>query len=153
MSPWPAVTGGDAALAALASRVLDAVWREEGHALRLSVCFCDDAAIGALHARFFGDPTPTDVISFPLEADANQASSGEQAEGEVVVSVEFARCSAAEQGNTVDDEVALYVVHGALHLLGYDDVDPVERRAMKRAEKRVLDAVGVAVRGRFEDLE
>jgi probable rRNA maturation factor len=103
--------------------------------LELSVVLVDDATLAELHERFLGDPAPTDVLAFDLGDDGGPA-------GEVVVSVDRARDLAAERGVGLDRELALYLVHGALHLCGHDDHDEAERAAMRRAEAAVLAGLG-----------
>ena len=102
--------------------------------LPVSLLLTDDAGIGALHAQWFGDPTPTDVISFLVDGQA-----------ELAVSVTTARRVARERGHAVRAEVALYVVHGLLHVLGHDDTTPRARARMRSAEREVLAALRLAV--------
>ena len=104
--------------------------------LELSVVFVDDAALCELHGRYLGDDSPTDVMSFDLGADTPGPG------GELYVSVERAAARAAERGVDVARELALYVVHGALHLCGYDDHDEGDRAAMRAAERAVMHALG-----------
>lgn len=85
-----------------------------------------------LHARFLDDPTPTDVMAFPYEE--------EDLFGEVLVNLDMARAQAADRGVAARAEAELYVVHGALHLLGLDDRDAESRARMRAAERAVLDA-------------
>ncbi len=139
----------------LVTRALEAVWSEEGRRLRLSVYVCGDAESAAVHAQFLDDAEPTDVISFPLSLESESAdgdaASGELADGELVVNLECACRRSREYGNTVEAEFVLYVVHGALHLLGYDDVDDTSRATMKVAERRALLRVDLHVCGRHDD--
>jgi probable rRNA maturation factor len=102
--------------------------REE---LALSVAIVDDARIAELHGRWFDDPTPTDVISFDLGDEPGPA-------GELYVSLECALRVARERGGDPARELLLYVVHGALHLCGFDDIEPRDRARMRRAERTVL---------------
>lgn len=96
----------------------------------LSVVFLTDPALARLHADFLADPTPTDVITFSGSPALGTA-------GEICVSADAAlrQASGARQ---VSDELALYVVHGWLHLAGYDDLRPAKKRVMRRAESRAL---------------
>ncbi len=104
----------------------------------LSLVFLSDPALIQLHADFLADPTPTDVITF----------TGDQAHslaGEICVSVDAARRqvpprrrSAASRHHAFSLELTLYLVHGWLHLAGYDDLVPTKKRAMRRAEKRAM---------------
>lgn len=104
----------------------------------LSVVFLDDASIGELHGEWMDDSAPTDVISFDLAGDAGDAGPA----GELYVSVEHAERAARDRGLSPERELALYLVHGALHLCGYDDHDPGERRRMRQAESVVLGRLG-----------
>lgn len=101
----------------------------------IALVLVGDAALADLHERFLGDPSPTDVIAFDLGDGPGPA-------GEVYVSVERARAVAAERGVLLARELALYVVHGVLHLCGHDDAEPSARAAMRVAERAVLDALG-----------
>jgi len=104
----------------------------------LEVVLVDDATLADLHARFHGDPTPTDVIAFDLGPE------GGGPEGEIYVSVDRALAVARERRSDERRELALYLVHGALHLCGFDDGDEVDRRAMREAESSVLQRLGYA---------
>jgi probable rRNA maturation factor len=96
----------------------------------LSLVFLTEAALAQLHADFMGDPTPTDVITFPGDASLGAA-------GEICISADAARREARGRGKAgLSDELALYVIHGWLHLAGYDDRAPADRRAMRGAEAR-----------------
>jgi probable rRNA maturation factor len=99
---------------------------------RISVAFVGDRTIAALHQRFLDDPEPTDVLSFVLER------SGNSLEGEVVVSAETARARAAEYKSTPEDELVRYVIHGLLHLVGFDDATSRQRTVMRNKERAYL---------------
>ncbi|MEN8735320.1 MAG: rRNA maturation RNase YbeY, partial [Lentimonas sp.] len=82
---------------------------------------------------------PTDVITFPANAEMESA-------GEIIVSVEHAQSRALELGEPFSRELSLYLVHGWLHLAGYDDRKEADRAEMRLAERRalsVLDQVGI----------
>lgn len=102
---------------------------------RVSVVLLGDRELARLHADFLGDPSPTDVIAFDLGDEGGAA-------GEICCSVSCARRVARERGVPAKRELALYLVHGALHLCGYDDHAPRDRARMRAAEKRVLGALG-----------
>ena len=130
---WTAAAGAaaidDEAVAAAVRAALEHGGRP---GLWLSVVFVDDAEIAELHGRWLGDPTPTDVISFDLEGG------GGGPDGELYVSVERARSEARARGLALEHELALYLVHGALHLCGHDDRAARERARMRAAEAAVL---------------
>ncbi|ACB75801.1 rRNA maturation RNase YbeY [Opitutus terrae] len=114
----------------------------------LSLVFLTDVALAQLHASFLDDPTITDVITFEGNPSLGTA-------GEVCVSADAAlrqigidpargtksraarRLSVAQQ-RLFSAEVTLYLVHGWLHLAGYDDLQPMKKRAMRRAEARAM---------------
>src|SRR5262249_6583118 len=106
--------------------------------LSLSIVLVTDRALARLHARHMGDPSPTDVITFDLSDDL------EGPLGEIYASAECARRTARERGVDPRRELCLYVVHGALHLCGFDDRARGDRARMRAAEARVLDALGYA---------
>ena len=104
--------------------------------LAVDVIFVDDRTLTDLHARFLGDPSPTDVITFDL---------GEEGPGpaaELYVSVDCAERECARRGDGLGREIALYLVHGALHLCGYDDHEDEARARMRAAEREVLARLG-----------
>mgnify|MGYP005840113697 CR=1 FL=1 len=107
----------------------------------LSLCYVDNAAIRALNARHLQRDEATDVLAFPL--DGPGADSPDRLLGEIVVSAEMARSEAARRRIPVARELALYTAHGLLHLLGYGDHTPAERRAIRRAESRALISIGL----------
>lgn len=97
----------------------------------LSLVFLTDAALAQLHADFLGDPTTTDVITFEGNPALGSA-------GEICVSADTAAAYAQAHGRNFSDELTLYLVHGWLHLAGYDDLQPAKKRAMRRAEARAM---------------
>jgi len=97
----------------------------------LSVALLTDPDLARLHADFLGDPKTTDVITF-----AGQPALG--LAGEICVSADTAVAYARKHRRPFAEELTLYVVHGWLHLAGYDDLVPVKKRAMRRAERRAL---------------
>lgn len=97
----------------------------------LSLVFLTDAALAQLHADFLDDPTTTDVITFDGDATAGLA-------GEICVSADTARAYARQHDRDFATELTLYVVHGWLHLAGYDDLRPARKRRMRAAEARAL---------------
>lgn len=96
----------------------------------LSLVFLTDRALARLHGRFLDDPSPTDVITFPAMGGA--------AAGEICVSVDAAVRRAGRSARRISQEITLYLVHGWLHLAGYDDSTAAARLAMRRAEARAL---------------
>jgi probable rRNA maturation factor len=102
-----------------------------GNLGELSIVFLTDRALAQLHAQFLDDPTTTDVITFEGEPTLGSA-------GEICVSVDTAARYAREHRRDFSTELTLYVVHGWLHLAGYDDLAPAKKRVMRRAEAKAM---------------
>ena len=100
---------------------------------KVSLAFVDDVTIAGLNKRFLDHDGPTDVITFPYSGRG-----AKKLEGEVVIGVEVARREAAERGHDVNTELCLYVIHGVLHLCGYDDRSPKDAAAIRRKEREYL---------------
>ncbi len=90
----------------------------------VEVSLVSDEAIAQVHGEFMDDPTPTDVITFH--------------HGEILISLDTARRQAEEIGEPYEREVLRYIVHGLLHLAGWDDRAEGERREMHAAQERIL---------------
>jgi len=99
---------------------------------RIDVLLISDRRMAALHRRFLQLAGPTDVITFQ--------------HGEIFVSVETAKRNAARFRTSVDAEVRLYILHGMLHLLGYDDTTPGARRKMMQKQKDILASAAASSR-------
>lgn len=101
---------------------------DDRHALRtldeVSVALVSDRRIAQLHVEFMGLADATDVLTFE--------------HGDIVISAETARAYAAEYGQQVDHEVALYVLHGLLHLQGFDDRTRADHTRMHRLQARLM---------------
>ena len=91
---------------------------------RVSVLIISDRRMAALHRRFMSELGPTDVLTFQ--------------HGEIFISVETALRNARRFGNALARELELYIVHGLLHLNGFDDRDPAGTRKMRATEKKIL---------------
>jgi len=118
----------------------------EGEGFRcgdLSIAVVHSARMAALHATHLGQREPTDVLTFDLGTDIAAG----RLDGEVVVCADVAAAAAAARGAPTragaHAELALYVVHGVLHLAGYDDQTPAAFRRMHRREDELLAALGL----------
>jgi probable rRNA maturation factor len=120
-----------ARLARAAGRALAAVGRPGG---AVEVAVVDDAEIRRLNARHRGIARRTDVLAFPLETPDAPG----QLVGQVVVCADAARRQARRLRVPLALELDLLVTHGTLHLVGYDDRDPVEADLMHRRERAIL---------------
>jgi rRNA maturation RNase YbeY len=107
----------------------------------LSILLVDDAAIADLNQRYRGRSRPTDVLAFSLLEGAHADRRGALL-GDVVIGIETAARQARARRRTLDDEVARLLVHGALHLLGYDHVRSTQARLMRAQERRVWRTLG-----------
>lgn len=106
----------------------------------ISVAIVDDAAIRPLNARYLGHDYATDVLSFVLEHEDDAL------EGEVIVSAETAQNAAGKFGWRAEDELLLYVIHGTLHLVGYDDLTDEALPKMRERERHYLSCFGLVPR-------
>lgn len=125
--------------AASVRRVLSAALEGDGRKVDLSVALVGDDEIAALNERYLGRHGLTDVLAFPYDCE------GDVLVGEIVANAELAEREAAGRAHGADDELMLYLVHGLLHLLGYDDHDPADARRMRRREQEILRGAGRAV--------
>ena len=107
--------------------------REKAKARSVSVLLTDDKRIRTLNKHFLKHDYATDVISFGAEEPGYL--------GDLVASVDTARRMAKELGLSFREELARYLVHGTLHLLGYDDQKPAARARMFRRQEGILKAL------------
>ena len=104
----------------------------------ISLAFVDNPTIHRLNQRYLQHDEPTDVLSFPLSDPGARRLAGE-----LVIGVEVAATQAAERGHDVQAELALYVIHGLLHLCGFDDHDEAGAGAMRQRERHYLQQLGL----------
>jgi probable rRNA maturation factor len=111
-------------------------------ACKVTLAFVDNAHIHRLNKQFLEHDEPTDVLTFPYtDPDAKTL------EGEVVIGYEVAKENATDRGHDVNLELLLYVIHGCLHLCGYEDADKAtvaEMRAKERAYLKQLALPDIA---------
>jgi probable rRNA maturation factor len=112
-------------LAEIAERALELVGDKQFH---LGIVLVNDVAIAKLNARYHDTPGATDILSFDYGG----------AQGELIISVEHAVTQAGRYRTTSAQELILYVVHGILHLHGYNDLTRPQRRRMRAAERRLV---------------
>ncbi|SHK59538.1 rRNA maturation RNase YbeY [Rhodothermus profundi] len=122
----------------LIRRLVQAVLEGERVRLRyLSLVLADHAVVRELNRTYLGHDYNTDVLSFPLTETPGVV------EGEIYVDLDTAAERHAEFGATFTQEACRYVVHGLLHLVGYNDAAPEDRKRMHQLEDRYLQAVGL----------
>lgn len=150
---WAAVD-----LPALAERAARAVLADQEMApeeWEISLLGCDDARIAVLNADFRDKPTPTNVLSWPAQDLASEEEGGEpwfpeqmvprerESLGDIAIAWETCAREAAEAGKPVVDHVTHLMVHGVLHLLGYDHIREGDAELMEKIEVRILATLGI----------
>lgn len=104
----------------------------------ISLAFVDNPTSRRLNKQYLDHDEPTDVLSFPLSGPG-----AKKLAGELVLGAEVALEQAKERGHDVQAELALYVIHGLLHLCGYDDKKPDSEKEMRRRERHYLGELGL----------
>ena len=148
---------------AMRQAVLQALSVESISEAVISVSLVDNATIQKINREYLGHDYPTDVLSFQLDwthperisagCGDEQRSAGARVEGEIVVSIEYAQSEAVRLGWELQSELTLYVIHGMLHLCGYDDLNPAESQIMRAREAGVLGQLGLLTIPRHVDTE
>jgi probable rRNA maturation factor len=113
----------------------------EGEGVReaeVSLAFVDNPTIHQLNRRYLDHDEPTDVLSFPLSGPG-----AKKLEGELVIGAEVAKAQAESRGHAVEAELALYVIHGLLHLCGLDDATEAGAKEMRERERHYLRQLGL----------
>ena len=120
----------------------EASLRTEGiTAGELDLSFITSAAMTELNETHMGKVGPTDVLAFPIDGDDEPAIDGLPVLlGDVVICPEVAHANATDDGKATDDELALLIVHGVLHVLGHDHQEDDERAVMQARERALLEA-------------
>jgi len=126
-----------AALRRIAETLLRAVKQSRAE---LSIALVGDREMRPLNAKYRKKNQTTDVLSFFV---VDQPMAGAKILGDVVISVEQARRQAKERGKTLKSELVTLLIHGILHLLGYDHESDADADAMERLERTILARVGV----------
>jgi probable rRNA maturation factor len=132
---WEAAEPRAAALAEIAAAAVLA--HERASDRDIAVLLADDARVAALNAAFRGKDGPTNVLSFPAAASAEQL-------GDIALAYGVCAREAAEQGKSLGHHLQHLTAHGVLHLLGYDHESDAEAEAMEAKERAILAGLGVA---------
>ena len=151
--PWPDSTDWEAlaqrAATAALERTMHGEWIGMSVAIEISVRLTDDAEVGSLNARYRHKDKPTNVLSFPmvqpdlLDGVAN-TDDGEVLLGDIVLAYGVCAAEAEERGIAIEDHATHLIVHGTLHLLGYDHIRHPEAEAMEAIEIDALASLGLA---------
>ena len=107
----------------------------------LSVILTDDARLHELNLNYLGVDAPTDVLSFP--ASETDPETGAHYIGDILISIPRAQAQADAAGHSLESEVQLLVVHGVLHLIGYDHAQAKEKARMWKAQAEILERLGL----------
>lgn len=99
----------------------------------VEVAIVSDAKISELHERFMAITGPTDVLTFD--------------HGEIVIGAETAQANAQRYRHSVEEEIGIYIVHGLLHLSGFEDDTPQKRRTMQRRQRQICRKIKATIRG------
>jgi probable rRNA maturation factor len=116
----------------------------------LSILFTDDAAMQALNARWRGKDRPTNVLSFPqapgprISAASGLQGAGPVPLGDIVLAAETVRQEAALAEKPLEDHLSHLIIHGFLHLLGYDHETEEDAEEMEQLERTALSRIGIA---------
>jgi probable rRNA maturation factor len=140
-----------AAFDVLAERVLGRIAMEKSlnEDVEVGVLWADDAYIRTLNREYRGKDCATDVLSFAMQDEGEDEPVLEDdplAEillGDIVISLETAQRQAEEYGHDMDREISFLLVHGMLHLLGYDHGEESERQVMRQEEEKILAALDI----------
>ena len=158
---WPATPDWEA----LATGAALAALRQTPHGeligapamIEISIRLTDDAAVHALNKAYRGKDRPTNVLSFPMvqadlldaligedEARGEIGENGEVLLGDIVLAEGVCRREAAEKNVPLDHHATHLIVHGTLHLLGYDHIDDAQAEAMEAIEREALASLGIS---------
>lgn len=108
----------------------------------ITVVLTDDSRLHKLNREYLGIDAPTDVLSFP--ASETDPETGARYLGDILISIPRADAQAKAAGHPIESEVQLLVVHGVLHLLGYDHADAKEKSKMWKAQAEILERLGLS---------
>ncbi len=110
----------------------------------LSVTLADDETVAQLNAQWRGKPKPTNVLSFPADQDIAIPPGEPRPLGDIILAAGVVRTEAAQQSKPLADHFRHLVVHGILHIMGYDHVDDAQADEMESLEKEILVKLGIA---------
>jgi probable rRNA maturation factor len=141
-----AVPGVEGLCRTAAGRALAEAGNGLAGAVELSLVLADDEVVRQLNRQYRGQDKPTNVLSFAAldDADAPTPTDGPLLLGDVILAFQTTAAEAAADDKTIGDHLAHLVVHGVLHLLGYDHDDDAEAALMEGRERLILAGLGIA---------
>lgn len=127
---------------AVASALVSEAPTEFSEPVKVTIMLADDSRVSTLNANFRGKPVPTNVLSFPAGANATEPGNKRYL-GDIIIAWETVEREANELGIPVENHLQHLIVHGLLHLLGYDHMIDAEAEIMEAIETQALNRVGV----------
>lgn len=112
-----------------------------GAASDLSIIIGNDTFLKELNRKYRQVNAPTDVLSFPVNEKDPDTQSNYL--GDIAISLQRASEQASSSGNSIEEELQLLVVHGTLHLLGYDHLEKVDKKKMQTVQDKILKQLGI----------
>ncbi|MEP9354576.1 rRNA maturation RNase YbeY [Xanthobacter sp. KR7-65] len=109
----------------------------------VAITLTDDARIRVLNRDWRGMDKPTNVLSFP-QPDLPEGADAPQPLGDIIVALQTLAAEAAAEGKAAENHLAHLVVHGTLHLMGYDHIEDHEAEEMEALEREILAGLGIA---------
>ena len=128
--------------AELIERAAQAALAHESAEGDITVLLADNPRLRELNREYLGIDAPTDVLSFP--ASETDPETGAHYLGDILISIPRAEEQAQSAGHALEAEVQLLVVHGVLHLLGYDHAEAKEKTKMWKAQAEILESIGLS---------
>ena len=122
-----------------AEKALAALGKDSGQDIQIIIT--DDESLQNLNNEFMGIDAPTDVLTFPLDFD--NPESGTVYLGDIVISYPMAERQAQQSGHPAAEEIKLLIVHGILHLMGYDHAEPQEKETMWTLQNTLLEQLNI----------
>jgi len=140
---WAKVPGLEAVARRAVESAVGGAGRDAGHS-ETTILFTSDEAIATINGEWRGKAGPTNVLSFPAPQGLPVPAGEDRPLGDIVLASGVIAREAAEQGKSLPDHVAHLIVHGVLHLLGYDHEDDAEADEMERLEADILKGMGIS---------
>jgi probable rRNA maturation factor len=122
------------------TKIVKTILKHEGvKKTTLSLVFVSNQKIKVLNKKYLKRDHATDVLAFDLTDRAHQKKKTSEVTADIFISTDSAIQNSKKYRTNLDEEIVLYVIHGILHLLGYDDHDPQKTKKMRNKERKLLD--------------
>ncbi len=137
---WKVIRG----LKSLTEKAVDAALTTSTRNKEVTILFADDAALKTLNNDWRGKNKPTNVLSFPAQKNLKIPRGETKPLGDIALAFETVAKEAEASGKTIRDHTTHLIIHGVLHLLGYDHIDDADATKMEAKEIRILKKLGIA---------